>query len=142
MVLHLGDADLVTGTEVERRTHGRVAEGVGHQVDGLGDVLGEDHLVVPAADEGGDGRAGLLVGVGRLLRQRVHAAVHVAVVLLDELALGVEHLPRLVRRRRVVEVDQRLAVDLARQHGEVLADRLHVVREHRGHQTASAEYFS
>jgi hypothetical protein len=120
VVLHLGDADLVAGADREAAARGGVAEGVGHQVVGLGGVLGEHHLVaVRRADEAGDGVAGRLVAVGRLLAQRVHAAVHVAVVLLHEAPLGVEHLRRLVRGRGVVEVDERVAVDLAGQHREV-----------------------
>ena len=50
VVLHLGDHDLVAGPEA--RTAGRragCAEGVRHQVDRLGGVLGEHHLVAEPA---------------------------------------------------------------------------------------------
>ena len=40
---------------------------------------------------------------------------------------GVEHRARLLRRGAVVEIDQRLAVDLAEQDREIGADRLDVV---------------
>ena len=52
VVLHLGDEDLVARPEVEPRVLGlagdRVGERVGHEVERLGGVLGEHHLVVGA----------------------------------------------------------------------------------------------
>ena len=112
VVLHLGDEDLVAGADAEagsiRAGGGGVAQRVGHEVDPLGGVLGEHDLVSAGADERGDPRAGRLVGLGRLLGELVGPAVRGRVVLLVEVALGVEHLPRLLRRRAGVEVDQRL----------------------------------
>ncbi len=58
VVLHLGDEDLVTLAQVEPRvlrlSCNGVREGVGDEVERLGGVLGEHHLLVGAADEAGD----------------------------------------------------------------------------------------
>ncbi len=56
----------------------------------------------------------------------MQAAVHVGVLLGIGLVEAVEHGLRLLRRGGVVEIDQRLAVDLHRQRGEVRADAVDV----------------
>ena len=93
-------------------------------------------------DERGDPRAGRLVGVGGLLGQLVRAAVHRGVVLLQEGPLGVEDLPRPLRGRPRVQVDQgAAAADGPRQDREVGADRRDVQRRSRRqgrHQLAAA----
>jgi hypothetical protein len=68
-----------------------VADRVGHEVDGLGGVLGEHQLVGVGADERRYVGAALLVGVGGLLHQLVRSAVHRAVGGGQEVALGVEN---------------------------------------------------
>ncbi len=65
-----------------------------------------------------------LVGVGRARRQRVGGAVDVGVLVLVEMREAVDHRLRLLRRRGVVEPDQRLAVDLLLQDREVAPDRI------------------
>src|SRR3954470_18434993 len=40
---------------------------------------------------------------------------------------AIEHLAGLLGRRRVIEIDQRLAIDLHRQRGEILADLLDII---------------
>ena len=57
----------------------------------------------------------------------MQAAMDVGVFVRIGMLDGVEHRLRLLRRRAVVEIDQRLAVDFARQDREVAADRLDVV---------------
>src|SRR5262249_43332441 len=77
--------------------------------------------------------AGQLVPGGGLLGQGVDAAVHVGVVPLVVLPQHLQHLPRLLRGGRAVQVHQRLvAVHHAVQDGEVLADRLPVVPRAHG----------
>ncbi len=77
VVLHLGDDDLVTGTEPEPLRGriirvGRIAQRIRNQVDRLGGVLGEDHLVgARRADERSDPLTGRLVEVGCLLGKLV-----------------------------------------------------------------------
>src|SRR5690606_32478567 len=67
-----------------------------------------------------------LVGFRRTLAQRVHAAVHVRVVRPLLLEHRVEHDVRALRRRRVVEVRERLAVDVLRETGEAAPERADV----------------
>ena len=74
VVLELGEHDGVAGPEVG------AAPGLGHEVERLGGVLGEDDLAGCAgADEAGDLRAGALERGGGLLGDEVDAAVHVGV---------------------------------------------------------------
>ena len=76
VVLHLGQHDRVAAVDVPP------APRVGDEVDRLGRVAGEDDLVaVRGVDEARDLIAGRLVGRGRLLADRVDAAVDVGVVL-------------------------------------------------------------
>ncbi len=116
VVLHLGDEHLVARAQGEPRagaspaTGGGVGERVGREVQALGRVLGEHHLVVPRPDERRDGRPRPLVELGALLGQLVRAAVDRRVVPLVELPLGVEDDERLLRGGPGVEVHQRFPV--------------------------------
>ena len=128
VVLHLGDEDLVALTEVESRvlrlSCNGVREGVGHQVERLGGVLGEHHLLVRSPDEPRDLGPRALVGVGGLLAELVRSAVHGTVDLLAERALGVERTGIPLRGGTGVEVDQWLPVTHgARQDREAGPDR-------------------
>ena len=105
------------------------AVAVGHQVDALGGVAGEDQLgVAAAADEAADPAPGLLHGLGGLLGQPVGAPVHVGVGRLVVLVHGVEHGPGLLRGGGRVEVDEVTPGGTAPQDGEVLLDPLDVER--------------
>ena len=73
-------------------------------------------------------RAGALVRLGRLFGERVQPAVDVGVVVLVVVHERLDHLARLLGRRGVVEVHQRLAMHLALQDREVAADRGNVER--------------
>ena len=68
------------------------------------------------------GRPGLFIGVGRRVAEVMQTAVNVGVFLRIDVLDRVEHRPGLLRRRGIVQIDQRLAVDLARQDREILAD--------------------
>ena len=63
------------------------------------------------ADEAPHRLARALVGVGRARRQLVRGAVDVGVLVLVEVRQAVDDRLRLLRRGRVVEPDQRPAVD-------------------------------
>src|SRR5690606_12151019 len=78
-------------------------------------------------DEAPHLRARVLVRGRRFLRQLVEAAVDVRVVALVVGDQRVDDLARLLRRRRVVEVGERLAVHLALEDGEVFADGFYVI---------------
>ena len=70
--------------------------------------------------------AGLLVVAGGPFAEQVDGAMDVGVVVAVVVLQGVEHGLRLLRGGRVVEVDERFAVDLLTQDREVLADAHHV----------------
>jgi hypothetical protein len=117
VVLHLREQDGVAGTEVGP------APRPGHQVQPLGGVLGEDDLGgARGADEAGHRGPGLLVAGRGPLGEGVDAAVDVGVVGLGELGHGLDHGQRLLGRRRRVEEDQALAVDLLGEDREVAPD--------------------
>ncbi len=80
-----------------------LAPGLGHQVDGLGDVLGEDHAGGGGgADEAGQLGPGVLHEPGGLLGDGVDAPVHVGVGGLVVVVHGVQdHLGLLGGRGRV-----------------------------------------
>ena len=75
VVFELRDDDLVAGAD-RVLTEALIAHRERHEVECLGGVLGEDELVHVRADEPCDIRPGALVGVGRLLRELVRAAVY------------------------------------------------------------------
>ena len=121
VVLHLGDEHLVALADI------RAAERLRDQVDGLGRAAHEDDLArVRRVQELLHLVAGLLVGARRPLAQQVHAAMDVGVVLGVAAHHRVDDGLRLLRRGGVVEIDERLAVDLLVQDGEVLPDSLDV----------------
>ena len=101
--------------------HVRAAVGLRHQVDGLGRAAHKDDLA-------GSGRVDeLLHRLARPLRTPrsrscesvMHAAMDVGVVVLVIAHDRVDHRVRLLRGGRVVEIDQRRAVDLRVQDREV-----------------------
>ena len=83
--------------------------------------------VLRRVEEAAHRLARLFIGIGRGVRQEMQAAMDVGVFLGIGVLDRVEHRLRLLRRGAVVEIDQRLAVDFARQDREVAADRLDVV---------------
>ncbi len=118
VVLHLRDQHRLA------RLHDAAAVGVGDQVDRLGAVAGEHHLLARRrVEQAGDGVAGGLVGVGGALAHPVQAAMHVGVLRLHSVDHGVDHGARLLRGGGVVEEHQRLVVHALRQDREVGADR-------------------
>ena len=122
VVLHDREHDLVALAD----RHGAV--GAGDQVDALGGVAGEDDLLDAwRIEEAAHRLARVLVAGGGGVGEKVQAAMDVGVFHLVGVVDGVEHRARLLRRGAVVEIDQRLAVDLAEQDREVGADGLDVV---------------
>src|SRR5215510_2562265 len=121
------DEDLVAGP------HHAAAVRLRDQVDGLGGPADEHDLpVLGGVEEAPDAAPRRLVGLSGALAEEMDAAVHVGVVRgvvpFERLDDGV----RLLRRRGIVEIDERPAVDLLAQDGKVLPDALHVppVRAH------------
>ena len=122
VVLHDREHDLVALAEI----HGAV--GAGDEVDALGGVAREDDLLDAwRIEEAAHRLARVLVAGGGGVGEEVQPAMDVGVFHLVGVVDGVEHRARLLRRGAVVEIDQRLAVDLAEQDREVGADGLDVV---------------
>ena len=110
MVLEAGDQDLVAGADVP------APPGAGHQVDRFGGATHEDDLTgARGVEETPHGLARPLVGLGRELRQSVDSALDIGVPALVAGDDRRRHGPRLLGGGGVVEVDQRAAVDLARE---------------------------
>ena len=123
VVLRDAQNDLVAGL------HELAAPGVRDEVDRLGRVAHEDDglVTVLRVDKARDlGSHGLVQG-RRLFRQRVNTAVDVGVVVLVVVDQGIDDLVRLLGGRCVIEIDQRLAVDLSLQDRKVLANGFDVV---------------
>ena len=103
-------------------------ERIGDEVDRLGRVAGEDDLfLAPGVEEGRDFLARALIGFGRLIGEVVQTAMHVGVLRRVGLVQTIEHRLRLLRRSRVIEIDQRLAVDLHGQDRKIRANAVYVV---------------
>ena len=122
MVLHDREHDLVAGLDA------LAPERIGDEVDRLGGVAGEDDLLGPRrVEERPHLLARALVAFGRRIGEVMQAAMHVGVFRRIGLLDAVEHRLRLLRRRGVVEIDQRLAIDLHGEDREILADAIDVV---------------
>ena len=121
-------SDDVAGPEIVE------APGVGDEIDALGCAVGEDQLArLRRVHEARDLLASAFVFGGRHLRERVDAAMDVRVRGLVERAELVEHLARLVRAHRRVEVGERLAPDLLLEDREVRAELARVQLRLRRH---------
>ena len=101
------------------------AEGVGDEIDRLGGVAGEDDLFLAlGVEERRHLVARALVGLGRLVGEIMQAAMHIGVLRRVGLVQAIEHRLRLLRRGGVVEIDQRLAVNLHARIGKSARMRL------------------
>ena len=116
-----GDQHLVPGLDPG------APEAGGDEVDPLGGAADEDDLLAAfGVEELGDAAACALVGERRLLREPVDPAVDVGVLLLVVAGHRGDDGARLLRRRGVVEIDQRLVPHPPREDGEVAPYRFDV----------------
>ena len=121
VVLHDGEHDLVALVEA-------LAECRGDQVDRLGRRFGEDDLVRRArVEEAAHQFARAFIRIGRSIGEVMQPAMHVGIFAVGHLRHAVDHGPRLLRRGRIVQIDERLAVDLQVENREVRADAVDVV---------------
>jgi hypothetical protein len=104
VVLHLGHDHAVAGPEV------RVAPRVGDEVERLGRVAREDRVACGPAQPVGSALARALVEVGRLVRERIDAAVHARAVALVVIGHRGDDRGRRLRGGRRVEVDEAIAL--------------------------------
>src|SRR5207245_6311606 len=95
-------------------SHVGSAPAVADQVDGLGDVAGEDDLLrTGGLDEGGHLLAGGLVGRGRLLADGVDAPMGIGVVAAVVVLNALDHGGGVVRGGGTVQVCRRLSIGRA-----------------------------
>ena len=114
VMLHLGEHDLIA------RLDQGAEETLSHQVERLGAAMRQDDLLALAGVHIGPRRiARRLIGVRRRAGEIVHPAMNIRVARLHEAGHRVDHALRLLRRSGVVEIDQRLAIDLAVQHRKI-----------------------
>ena len=88
----------------------------------------DDLLGVGRIEEAADGLSRRLVRVGRASAQRMHTAMDVGVLFDVVVHERIEHRLRLLRRRGVVEIDERLAVDALPQDREIPPNGCHIQR--------------
>jgi len=96
-------------------------------------------------EEGTHLLARVLVGLGRGVGEEMQSPMHVGVFGGVGVVEPIEHRLRLLRRGGVVEIDERLAIDLHGEDGKILADAGDVIgavgdrRMHRHHPRASSQ---
>ena len=99
---------------------GEACQTVCYEVDALCGASGEDNLFrLTGVDKLPHRLACRFVQVGSLLREVVNAAVDIGVDVEVFVAHGIKHAERFLRGGRIVEIDERAAVDLAAEDGEV-----------------------
>ena len=114
------------------RSHVRPTVGRRDEIDGFRRAAREDDLPgLGGVEETADRLPDSLVGLGRLHREPMHAAVNVRVVPLVEVPLRFDHRNRFLSGRGVVQIIERHPVNLLRQNRKVAADALHVERRRR-----------
>ena len=122
VMLHDRQDDLIPGLEVMG------APAIGHEVKCLGRTRGEhDLILIRNAQELGDLAAHGLVFVRSQIAQIMQAPMHVGVFVAIGLRDRVDHNLGLLRAGPVVQIDQRLAIHLARQDRKIGAYRINIV---------------
>jgi len=103
-------------------------EAGGHQIEGFRGVARENDLVHRAGvEKAADGLPRRLETVGGQVRQKMQAPVDVGIFFRIGPRDGVDDHLRFLGRRAIVQIDQRFAVHLPREDGEIGADALHVI---------------
>ena len=117
-MLHFREQNHVAGLEILR------APGTRDEVDAFGRAAGEhDFVGASGVDEFRRARPGGFVTGRGAIAQFVDAAMDVGVVVFVIMHQRVNHRARLLRRGGVVEINQRLAVDLLVEDGKILPQR-------------------
>lgn len=101
------------------------------EVERLRRAATDEHLAwLGAVDQARDLLARRLEGAGRLPAQLV-PLIDAGILVRVDLPQALDHHLRFLTRRSAVEVDERLPVHLALEHGEVAADLVEVERHRR-----------
>src|SRR5690606_14036356 len=105
----------------------------GHHVDALGGATGPQDLPGRwCVEEAGDGGPGLLETGRGTITESMGATMHIAVVATVVVGNRLDDDFGLLCGRAVVEVNQRMTVDLLRQDGKVATDQLGIETAHEG----------
>ena len=126
VMLERGNQNLIAGLKL------RSCKALRDEVDAFGRAAHEyDFLRVARIDEAPDVFASAFEGVSCALTQRMNAAMHVRVIVLVVVRYRIDDRARALARRGVVEIDERLAVDLLRQNRKVAPNRGGIEAERR-----------
>jgi hypothetical protein len=121
VMLEPGDDDLVVAIDV------LPAPALCHEIDRFGGATDEDDLLGRGCvQQATDLFPGHLIGVGRAGREFMGAAMDVGVLVSVEIRQTVDDRLRLLRGGGVVEPDQRPAVHLPLEDGEIAPEGIHV----------------
>ena len=117
VMLHAGAEDDITRLQIS------VTPGIGDEVDAFSGAASEDNLIFGRSrDEAGDGAAGGLKAIGGSHAEGVEGTVDVGVVTLVVVRECLDDAAGLLGGGGAVEVDERMAVDLLLEDGEVVSD--------------------
>ena len=118
-MLHFGEQDHIAGLQIF------CAPRTGDEIDALGRSARENNFVgIPGIDEFGRPCSRRFKRRRGAIAQFMDAAMDVGVVVLVVMNERVDHRSWFLRGRRVVEIDQRLAMDLLVEDGKILAQLL------------------
>ena len=122
VVLHGGNDDLVSAADVGS------SPGLGHEIDAFGGPANKnDFAGIGGVEKSPHHFASLLVALGGPFGEGVHAAMNIGVLRLVVIHDGIDHGLGLLGSGGVVQVNERLAVNLCRQNREILAQAVDVV---------------
>ena len=126
VVLHRTDQNLVSAF------HARPPVTLGHQIDRFGGTAGENYLCRGRSiDQRPDLLAGAIEAVAGTLAEPVYAAVHIGIVVMVELSHRVDHASGFLGGGAVIEVYQRVPVNLLVQYREITTQRCRIQRCNR-----------
>src|ERR1019366_4968202 len=127
VVLHDREDDLVALLDEG------LAEGGSDQIDRFGRRFREDDLVYRAGvEEGAHAFPRRLIGFRRGIGEMMQTAMNIGVFVIGRVDHAVDDFPRFLRRRGIIEVNQRLAMDLGRKDWEILAQTGDIERRVHG----------
>ena len=125
VVLHLGYEHLVTSL------HLTLAERASHQVDGLGSATRKDYLFyLLRIDKLAYLLTSSLMQVGSLLRQIMHATMHIGINVKILVAHSIEHTQGFLCGCRIVQINQWLTIHLTAQYREIFSYLIDIVHSY------------